>query len=48
MVGKHREFGLVFFMEIIAASINLMYAFESPNLDLYISSYGPFPGTTIT
>ena len=35
----------MFSMEIIAASINLMLAFESPKLDLYNSSYGPFPRT---
>ena len=37
----------MFSMEIIAASINLMQAFESPKLDLYSSIYGPFPGTVI-
>ena len=31
-------------MEILAASINLMQAIESPKLDLYSSSYGPFLG----
>ena len=32
----------MFSMGIIAASINFMLDFESPNLDLYSSSYGPF------
>ena len=40
------EFGLVFCIEIIAATVKLMYNFESPNLGLYSSSYVPFPGTT--
>ena len=31
--------------EIISAFANLMEDFESPNLDLYSSSYGPFFGT---
>ena len=31
-------------MEIIAAFLNLMYAFESPKLDLYNLSYGHFLG----
>ena len=29
-------------MEIIVASIKLMQAFESPSLELYRLSYGPF------
>ena len=44
-IGKKSEFRLVFSIEIIAASINLMLAFESPNLNFYSSSYGPFSGT---
>ena len=47
MVEKKREFGLVFSMEIIAGSVKLMKDFESPKLDLYSSSYGPFLGTAI-
>ena len=39
------EFGLVLCMEIIAASVKLMWPFESPKLDLYSSSYDPFPET---
>ena len=42
---KKREFRLVLFMEIIVASVKLMLAFESPKLDLYSSSYGPFSRT---
>ena len=37
----------MFFMEIIAASVNLMLDFESPKLDLYSSIYGLFFRTTI-
>ena len=37
----------MFYMEIIAASVNLMEVFELPKLDLYNSSYGPFFGTAI-
>ena len=32
-------------MEVIGASLNLMYAFESLKLYLYNSSYDPFSGT---
>ena len=35
----------MFFMEVIEASVKLMYAFESPKLDLYNSSYDPFSRT---
>ena len=38
----------MFSIEIVAASVNLMKAFESPKLDLCCSSYGPFPETTTT
>ena len=34
MVRKKREFGLVFFMKIIAESVKLILDFESPKLDL--------------
>ena len=33
------------FIEIVAAIVNLMLDFESPKLDLYSSSCGPFSGT---
>ena len=48
MDGKKREFGIFLSMKIIAASVNLMLDFKSPKLDLYSSSYGPFPRTTTT
>ena len=35
----------MFFTEIIAASVDLILVFESPKLDLYSSSYGPFSWT---
>ena len=34
-------------MEVIGTSVKLMYAFESPKLDLYSLSYSPFSGTAI-
>ena len=34
-------------MEIIYASVKLTLDFESPKLDLHISSYGIFRGTAI-
>ena len=37
----------MFSMEIIVAFVNLMLAFESPKLDWYSSSYGPFLDTAI-
>ena len=39
------EFRLVSFKEIVALSENLILGFESPKLDLYNPSYGPFSGT---
>ena len=43
---KNRKFGLVSFKEIIALSDNFIYrTFESPKLDLYNLSHGPFFGT---
>ena len=33
------------FIEIVAAIVKLMLDFESPKLDLYSSSYGPFSET---
>ena len=47
-VRKWTEFGLMLFIEVVAASINLMLGFESPKSDLYSLSYGPFLGTTTT
>ena len=44
-VGKKREFGLASFIEIVVAIVNLMLSFESTELDLYSSSYGPFSRT---
>ena len=38
----------MFFIEIVVASVNLMLGFESPKLDLYISSYDLFPGIATT
>ena len=38
----------MFFVEIIAAFVKLIYDFESTKLDLYSSSYGPFPRTATT
>ena len=37
----------MFSMKIIDAYVKLMYAFESPKLNLYSSSYDPFSGTSI-
>ena len=34
-------------MKIVAEVVNLILGFESPKLDLYKPSYGPFSGTTI-
>ena len=39
------EFRLVSFKEIVALYENLILGFESPKLDLYNPSYGPFFGT---
>ena len=36
----------MFFLEIVAAIVNLSLGFESPKLDLSNSSYDPFFGTT--
>ena len=47
LVGKKRDFGLASFMDTISLSVNLIYAFESPKLDLYSLNYGPFSCTTI-
>ena len=43
-IGKNGEFGLVCFIENVAAIVNLLLDFESPKLDLYSSSYGTFSG----
>ena len=42
-IEKLREFGLVFFIEVVVSSINLILGFESPKSEIYSSSYGPFP-----
>ena len=41
------EFGLESFKEIVSLYEELMLAFESPKLDIYNPSYGPFFETAI-
>ena len=43
---KNGKFGLVCFIEIVAAVVHLMLGFWITKLDFYNMSYGPFSGTT--